>query len=902
MATYATRSAATRADRPAGSAGGPVLASKITAPGVPDWAIPRPRITKLIAGAAGPCPLTVVTGPAGAGKTMALASWAAAEAEPVAWVDLDGYDNRPGVFWPYVIAALRRSGVAVPKALTAAARGQAGDHVLLLRLASALAAQNPPVTLVLDDLHLLTGSRLLDGLDYVLRNAGSGLRLVVSSRMDPLLPLHRYRLAGQLAEIRAGDLAFSTAEAALVLAQHGITLSADALQCLIQRTEGWPAGIRLAALSMGTHPDPGQFVKDLAAEDSAVTGYLVEEVLNAQPSRIRDVLLSTSILEQVSADAARELTGHEQAGQILTALAHANAFVQPVGGGWYRYHPLFADVLRLKLRREHPGRVAGLHRRAARWYEQDGSLADAVRHAAAAGDWPLAARVVVDGLAIGEITEPRDGQSLADHFQGMPHRQAWTEPEPHLVLAAAALSAGRPESSATALETAEGILEHLPVGRGAAGCLAAAMIRLTTARRTGDLTAAAAAIDRAEALADMVGRDHLAGHPEIRARVLFGRGVVELWSGRLDEARRVLDSGVAAATAAGEEHERADCLGYLALVEALHGRLGRATRLAAETTAALPADEHPPRARHSNPASLVALAWVHLERGEPREARRLLKQADTALGAIPDKIIGAIACLAAAHGALANGDAQLATRIVARARSTGPVPAWLDQRLSLAESRAFTAAGDTGAALAAARRAGGDDSPEAAVTLAHAWMAAGDGASARRALEPAQAARDGAPERVRLQAWLADAQIRYHSGDRAHGRRSLAAALRLAEAEQLRLPFVMERSWIGPVLRHDPALGDAHRRLLAPALRQGQRPAAPSVPDPPPTPLVIEPLTERERDVLRHFSGMLNTAEVASELYISVNTVKTHLKSIYRKLSATHCGEAVRRARQLELI
>jgi LuxR family transcriptional regulator, maltose regulon positive regulatory protein len=230
------------------------------------------------------------------------------------------------------------------------------------------------------------------------------------------------------------------------------------------------------------------------------------------------------------------------------------------------------------------------------------------------------------------------------------------------------------------------------------------------------------------------------------------------------------------------------------------------------------------------------------------------------------------------------------------------VPAWLDHRLSLAESRAFTAAGDIGAALAAARRAGGDDSPEAAITLAHAWMAAGDGASARRALEPAQATRDRAPERVRLQAWLADAQISYHSGDRARGRRSLASALRLAEREQLRLPLVMERSWIGPLLRHDPALAEVHRRLLAPVIRPDQRPAPPAAPDPLPIPLVVEPLTERERDVLRQFSGLLNTAEVASEMHISVNTVKTHLKSIYRKLAATRCSEAVRRARQLELI
>ena len=160
------------------------------------------------------------------------------------------------------------------------------------------------MTLVVDDLHLLTEPRLLDGLDFVLRNVGPGLRLVVSSRMDPLLPLHRYRLAGELAEIRASDLAFSTAEAGLLLAQHGSTLSADSLECLTRRTEGWAAGLRLAAISMDTHPDPDQFVKELITEDSALTGYLVEEVLDAAPPEVREVLLATSILEQVSADAA----------------------------------------------------------------------------------------------------------------------------------------------------------------------------------------------------------------------------------------------------------------------------------------------------------------------------------------------------------------------------------------------------------------------------------------------------------------------------------------------------------------------------------------------------------------------------------------------------------------------
>jgi hypothetical protein len=506
VATYAAKQVAGCAGRPAVSADVPILASKITAPGVPDWGVPRPRITKLIAQGARWCRLTVITGPAGAGKTMALALWAAAEAGTVAWVCLDEFDNRPGFFWSYVVAALRRSGVAVPETLPAAAREREADHVFLLGLAAALAAQDPPVTLVLDDLHLLADPEVLDGLDYVLRNAGSGLRLVASARMermDPLLPLRRYRLACELAEIRASDLAFTVAEAGELLARHGRALPAGSLECLTRRSEGWAAGLRLAAISMGTHP--------------------------------------------------------------------------------------------------------------------------------------------------------------------------------------------------------------------------------------------------------------------------------------------------------GGEDESADCLGHLALAESLRGRLGHAAQLAAQATAALTTGEQQPPVLHSNLAALAALAWVHLEHNELPEAHRRLEQADAALGATRDKLIGAAAGLAAAYCGLTEVRAAVTAETLARARSRCPVPAWLDQRLSLAESRAYAAAGDIQAALVAAGRPGRDDSPEAAVTLARAWAAAGDAENATRALTPVLAADRGAPERVRLQAWLVDAQLGYDRGDRTRGRRSLATAPRLAEPEQYRLPFVIERGWIGPL-------------------------------------------------------------------------------------------------------
>jgi LuxR family transcriptional regulator, maltose regulon positive regulatory protein len=897
QAALDARQMATRAKGRAASVRPPILASKITAPGVPNWAVPRPRITKLIAAGVRWCPLTVVTGPPGAGKTMALALWTAAESGTVAWVSLDKYDNGPELFWSYVVAALHRSGLTLPKGLLGAARDQAGDQGFLLRLTAALAAQDPPVTLVLDDLHLVTDPAVLDGLEFMFRNVGPGLRLVICSRTDPRLRLHRYRGAGQLAEIRFSDLAFTTAEAGLLLARHGITLTADLLECLTQRTEGWAAGLRLAALSLGSSPYPGQFIKELTAEDSAVAGYLVDEVLGAQPPQVRDVLLCTSILDQISVDVAVELAGDERVRGIFSDMVRANAFILPIGSGWYRYHELFAEVLRLTLRREGPDRVAALHRRAAQWHERSGLLTDAVRHAARAGDWQLAADLIIDDLAIGQILGPQDGdQPLAGEFASMPTVQAWTGPQPYLVSAAVALSAGQPEYCAAALAAADGDLERVPADQQAACRLATALIRLAASLGSGDVAAAAVAATTAEVLLSQVPEQKLDRHPEVRARVLAGRGAVELWSGHLDEAARILRAAMAAQPGSARDDQPADCLGYLALAEALRGRLEHSAELAIQATGS-----PGPPIQNPDPAAFVALAWLHLERNDLRKAGTWLKQADAALGASPAKLTGAVAYLVAACGALAEGRAAAVTQIITRARSGCYIPDWLDHELSLVQSRACALAGDLPAAIAAAERAGDDTSPEVAVTLAHAWMTAGDGDKARRALAPALAADCGAPDRVRVQAWLVDARLSYASSDRARGRRSLASALRLAESEQLRLPFAMERSWIGPVLRHDPDLASTHRQLLAPAVSRARLPAPPRAPDQAAI-LTVEPLSEREREVLRQLSRMLSTAEVASEMHISLHTVKTHVRNILRKLAVTRRGEAVRRGRQLGLI
>ena len=866
-----------------------ILRSKITMPAVPDWAVPRPRLDQLIAGGV-QGPLTALMGPPGIGKTLAMASWIAGNqsSSPVAWVTLDEFDNRPRVLWSYVMSALRGAGVAVPHVSWSAACVDTMDHEFLVRLAAALAAAEPPVILVLDDLHLLTERPALQGLTYLMRNAPQGLRVMVASRIDPLLPLHRFRLTGELTEIRVDQLAFSVPEAGLLMAQHDVALPQDVLECLTERAEGWAAGLRLAAISMHEHPDPEQFVKEFVAEDSPVVGYLVEEVLNAQPPRIRDLLLRTSILDSFDTSIASEL-GDEQAGSDVADLVRANAFVLPTGAGWYRYHALFADVLRLKLRHESPDLVPELHRRAAGWYQRNGLLTQAVRHAAAAGDWQLAARVVVGELAVGQLTQTGGNQSLADEFTRMRPAQAWTRPEPLLVAAALALADDRPAS--TWLAAAESMLGALPPAEAIPARLAAAQVRLAMSRGTGDLGSMAAAVAEAQAMLAAVPTGVVARCAWIGAQVLSGRGAVELWSGHLGEAAATFEAAIAAVPAPDSTHERASCLGYLALADALRGRLNRAAGTAggAERLSA-----------PISPAAHVALATVYVERNELRQAHAELKRAEGALRLYPDRLTGAVACLMAARKALAEGHPDSAVEIARKARHGGPLPYWLERRLAMLESRACAAAGDATAALDAAGRAD-PASLEAAVTQAHAWLAAGDPKAARKSLAGHRERAEAVPDHVRLEAWLVTARISYAAGERAEGRRSLQRALRLAEPERLRLPFALERTWLRRVLRADPDLAHVYRDLLEPDLVGPAREPAPK-PGTRAAPVMLEPLSGRELEVLQYAAEMLDTTEIAAVLFISVNTVKSHLKSIYRKLAVTHRGEAVRRARELRIL
>ncbi len=417
----------------------PLLTVKLTVPVHPGGLVSRQRLLDhLTEGARGP--LTVITGAAGAGKTALAASWTLSDAAPgpVAWVSLDA-DDRPGTFWAYVLGAFRQGGIALGGDIGTPPCADYADHSLLVRLAASFERLPGPVVLVVDGLDKVSGQAVPAGLRFLVEHAGPNLRLVVLGRDDPPLPLHRYRAEQRVSEIRGGDLAFTADEAVALLDGHGLTPGRDVVEALVRRTEGWAAGLRLCALVMAQYDDPSVFVSSFGASEQAVADYLLAEVLDTQPTATQELLLRTSILDQVHPDLADALTARQGAERILTQLARAHAFVEPVADtGWYRFHPLLAEVLRAHLRSQRPEAVPALHRRAARWLAGAGRTAEALEHAAAGGDWQFATAQAVHHLMVGRLLADAGSGSLADLFARMPDDVDGTAPA--LVAAACCLS------------------------------------------------------------------------------------------------------------------------------------------------------------------------------------------------------------------------------------------------------------------------------------------------------------------------------------------------------------------------------------------------------------------------------------------------------------------------------
>ena len=482
----------------------------------------------------------VVSAPAGSGKTVLLRSWIseAGLEGSAAWVPVGREERDPQRFWLSVLDALRQTtaGSGLVRELTAAP--DLDGWAVVERLLKDLAPLEDRIWLVVDDVHHLGSAEALRQLELLLMRAPPPLRFVLATRHDLRLGLHRLRLEGELAEIRAGDLRFSLAEARELFAAAGVQLSEPELARLHERTEGWAAGLRLAALSLSGHPDPGRFAAEFSGSERTVAEYLLAEVLERQSEQVRRLLLRTSVLERVSGPLADALTGDSGGERVLQDLEEANAFVVALDAAraWFRYHRLFADLLQLELRRAAPGEVTGLHRVAAQWFAERWFAVEAIRHAQAAQDWGRAARLLAEhwpGLHL-------DGQAAVIHelLAGFPHEARAADAE----LAAVAAGDELAQGSLEAAERYLALAERAPVpdgGRGrrgywpgSSGCCwpaSAATPRRRPRRRSG------------------CGPSPETAQPglgeELRALALISLGITEYWAAGPAEAERHLEQG-----------------------------------------------------------------------------------------------------------------------------------------------------------------------------------------------------------------------------------------------------------------------------------------------------------------------------------------------------------------------
>jgi len=863
-----------------------MLRARTTVPAGPPRAVRRPALEARLQDAADRR-LTVLSAGPGWGKTTAAAQWARTrEPGTVAWLTLETQDNTLGAFWRDVLSALGASG-AVPdghplRGLRVPARVSTDFLRRAYRGVDLLPA---PVTLVLDDFHLISDADVQASVEDLLRYPVP-LRLALLTRTDPLLGLHRLRVEGELTEIGAQDLAFDAPAVVALAAAEGVRLTPGQADDALARTDGWIAGLRLhlRATSRGSGPSPGRS----SAE------YLIAEVLDRQPPDARRFLLTTSVTTTVSAELAAALVPGSSPRSTLDALVAANDFVSRLGDGtWYRYHPLLRDMLRGQLLLEDPEGARVAHQRAARWLARHDEPLQALEHALGAQDWDLFAEVFAESAAPTLGTAERD--ALADLLGRVPYADLPPTAPLELCAGALALVSGRHEACRAHLARAREVSAAQngrsdPVARTLLSLLAAA-----AARALGDVAAAGTAGTAALAALDEVPWPFPA-LASYRTTAAGQRAAGLLWTGRPAAALPELATTVA--DGPGTSHALAvlDARGCLALAHGLTGALDEGERVGRQVIDDARAwgwTEHvQSRTAHA------AVAWSRLLRGDLDEADRLLALGLAAEVGGPDPASAHLLVVLQALAAVSRGRSRAAARALLEAEHVagphGPPPLSGDL-LARARLEVHLVAGP-----AAVRRAPAGAPPGRAVAQlchARALLAAGRHHEALR-LATAVAEHGEQDDTLdlltRVEAWVACAAARAHLPGPGP-EPALAHAVRLATGSRLVRPFLAARP---PALdvplarvlegRTDPLATALRRHLDLPAA--GTRGST------------TEPLTERERAILAALPTMASNAEIGAEFFVSVNTVKAHLKALYRKLGVSTRREAVRRARELGLL
>ena len=846
--------------------------------------------------------VTLVSAPPGSGKTVLLRSWIeeAGLRARTAWVQVERRERNAQHFWLSVVERLRSAvGQDGPVQELAPAPEFDGEGSVR-RLISELEALDEPVILVIDDLHELVSPEAQAQLELLLARRPRLVYVVLASRHDPSLGLHRLRLASELTELRAVDLRLSAGEAQQLLDASGVELSAEGAAMLMARTEGWAAGLRLATMSLAGHPDPERFVAAFAGSERTVADYLLAEVLERQPGAVKELLLRTSILERVCGALADRLAGASGSERTLLELEDSNAFVASVDPErtWFRYHQLFADLLLLELRRTEPDAIEGLHRVAADWLAEHGHAVDAIRHAQAGGDWKHAGELLADlGLSLSLDGQVATVGALLAAFPA----DALSQPELAELRAYVELTQHSLDTAAAYIALAERHASEVRAERRSHFAVMLAVDRLELARRRGDLKAA---LHEVEPLLGPVEADsvtELTLSNDARAVALMNLGIVELWSFEMDDAERHLEQGLALARLIDRPYVQVGCLSHLGL-DAARSSLAKARQRCGEAIEI--AEAHGWATDPILCTALVTMASTDAAQGRFDEGRRWLDRAERSIRAELDPATALLVHfvrgeLDVVEGRLteALGEFRAAERlqgVLATPHAlTGPA------RVSIAQTQLRM--GDVAGARVTVTSLTDWDHKfgEARTALAALRLAEGDGRAAIETLVPVL---DGTTPVVRagslIQALLLDAVARDQLGDREAAERDIERSLDVAETDSLIFPFLVVP--IRALLERHPRHRTAHAALIADLLsvlsgsslpeRRRERATTP------------EPLSESELRVLRFLPSNLSAGDIAGQLYVSTSTVKTHMRHIYEKLDAHRRTEAVDRARDLGLL
>jgi LuxR family transcriptional regulator, maltose regulon positive regulatory protein len=900
----------------------PILATKLYIPRPRPNVVSRPRLLERLNEGLHRN-LTLISAPAGFGKTTLLSEWFAGGARPAAWLSLDKEENDPTRFLTYLVAALQTIAATLGEGVLGLLQSSQPPppEAILVALLNEITTLPDKFVLVLDDYHVIDAKLVDQALTYLVEHLPPQMHLVIATREDPQLPLARLRARGHLTELRAADLRFTASEAAAFLTQvMGLSLSAADIARLSDRTEGWIAGLQLAALSMQGHQDVPGFIRAFAGDHRYIVDYLVEEVLQRQPAPVRSFLLQTSILDRLSGPLCDAVTGQEEGNARLEALERGNFFVVPLDDKrhWYRYHHLFADVLSAHLRAEQPDQASTLHRRASAWYEQHGSAADAIHHALEAVDFERAADLIE--LAVPAMRQSRQEATLLGWLKVLPDELIHCRPVLSVGYAWALLASGELEAAHARLRDAERWLDTTADRSELASAPSAEMVvmdeeefrrlpasiavyRAAHAQALGDVPNT---VKYARRVLDLLPEDDHLG----RGAAAGLLGLASWASGDLEVAHRTFADGMASVQRAGNISDAISGTIALADIRMAQGRLHEAMRTY-EHALQLATELGEPVLRGT--ADLyVGMSELYREYNDLNAATQLLlrsKELGERTGLPQNRSRW---CVALARIREVQGDLDGALDLLHEAERLYMRDFFPNVRpVAALVARVWVAQGRLGEALGWASEQGLSTEDDLSylrefehITLARVLLARSKSDRAGRSIPEAmrllerllKAAEEGERTGSVIEILVLQALAHQTQGDMPAALVPLQQALSLAEPEGYVRMFVDEGPPMAVLLEEAAKKGIAstYVRQLLTALGSAKART-------PVTQGLIEPLSERELEVLRLLGTDLNGPEIARELIVSLNTMRTHTKNIYSKLGVNTRRAAVRRAEELDL-